>query len=129
MKLQLRDIRKKSHVSQEDLAKKVGVSSRAIGAWERGENFPSAEQIWNCSVALGSTPNDLMGWYATHPRENITQLIDPEHAELVDCYDQCTKDRKDSLMRQARDAALLSREFPERAVAAAATAWIERTSS
>lgn len=72
MKLQLRDIRKKSRVSQEELAKKVGVSSRAVGAWERGENYPSAEQIWNCAVALGSTPNDLMGWYIDHPREEST---------------------------------------------------------
>lgn len=72
MKLQLRDIRKKSRVSQEELAKKVGVSSRAVGAWERGENFPSAEQIWNCAVALGSTPNDLMGWYIDHPRKEST---------------------------------------------------------
>ncbi len=72
MKLQLRDIRKKSRVSQEELAKKVGVSSRAVGAWERGENYPSAEQIWNCAVALDSTPNDLMGWYIDHPREEST---------------------------------------------------------
>lgn len=118
MKLQLRDIRKKSRVSQEELAKKVGVSSRAVGAWERGENYPSAEQIWNCAVALGSTPNDLMGWYIDHPQE-ATQHIDPEHAELVGCYDQCTDDRKDSLMRQARDAAFMSREFSECAVPSA----------
>lgn len=118
MKLQLRDIRKKSRVSQEELAKKVGVSSRAIGAWERGENYPSAEQIWNCAVALGSTPNDLMGWYIDHPRE-ATRPIDPEHAELVGCYDQCTDDRKDSLMRQARDAAFMSRKFSECAVPSA----------
>lgn len=121
MKLQLRDIRKKSRVSQEELAKKVGVSSRAVGAWERGENYPSAEQIWNCAVALGSTPNDLMGWYIDHPQE-ATQPMDPEHAELVGCYDQCTDDRKDSLMCQARDAAFMSRGFPERDLDEATTA-------
>lgn len=85
MKLQLRDIRKKSRVSQEELAKKVGVSSRAVGAWERGENYPSAEQIWNCAVALGSTPNDLMGWYIDHPREESTPAP-PGSSRLMSAY-------------------------------------------
>lgn len=85
MKLQLRDIRKKSRVSQEELAKKVGVSSRAVGAWERGENYPSAEQIWNCAVALGSTPNDLMGWYIDHPREESTPAP-PGGSRLMSAY-------------------------------------------
>lgn len=114
----IKHYREKMGLTQEELAKKVGVSSRAVGAWERGENYPSAEQIWNCAVALGSTPNDLMGWYIDHPRE-ATQPMDPEHAELVGCYDQCTDDRKDSLMRQARDAAFMSREFSECAVPSA----------
>ena len=70
MNLQLRRIRKESHVSQEELAKLLGVSSRAIGAWERGENVPNAEQIWNCALALNTTPSELMGWYEDHPRES-----------------------------------------------------------
>lgn len=85
MKLQLRDIRKKSRVSQEELAKKVGVSSRAVGAWERGENYPSAEQIWNCAVALDSTPNDLMGWYIDHPREESTPAPQ-DGSQLMSAY-------------------------------------------
>ena len=121
MQLQLKSVRKENGISQSELAKRLGIDIKTIGNWERGKTLPNIEQIWNCAVALGSTPNDLMGWYIDHPQK-VTQHIDPEHAELVGCYDQCTDDRKDSLMRQARDAAFLSREFPERAVAAAATA-------
>ena len=121
MELKIRELRKKSHMSQADLAKAIGASLRTVGSWERGESLPNIEQIWNCAVALGSTPNDLMGWYIDHPQE-ATQPMDPEHAELVGYYDQCTDDRKDSLMCQARDAAFMSRGFPERDLDEATTA-------
>ena len=84
MKLKLKEIRRKSHVSQEELAKRIGVSSRAIGAWERSENAPNAEQVWNCAVALGSTPNDVMGWYDEHPEDRpASPPADPMASDLV----------------------------------------------
>lgn len=121
-KLMLKQIRRTSGMTQKEVAEKANVSLGTYRTWEQGAAGMPLEMAFIVSGVLGCTPNDLCDWYATHPRENITQLVDPEHAELVDCYDQCTEDRKDSLMRQARDAALLSKEFPERAVAAAATA-------
>ena len=115
MHLRIKEIRKQSHMSQTDLAKAIGASLRTVGAWERGENLPNAEQIWNCALALHSTPNDLMGWYIDHPRER-PQPQDPDRAELLRCYDDCTPERQGALMQQALDGAFMSRERSERAV-------------
>lgn len=112
-KLSLKLCRKNAgYKSQSEAAKALGMKERRYASLEREEVALTLEDAYEISVVFGCTPNDLCDWYATHPRENATQHIDPEHAELVGCYDQCTDDRKDSLMRQARDAAFMSREFP-----------------
>lgn len=116
-KLSLKLCRKNAgYKSQSEAAKALGMKERRYASLEREEVALTLEDAYEISVVFGCTPNDLCDWYATHPRENATQHIDPEHAELVGCYDQCTDDRKDSLMRQARDAAFMSREFSECAV-------------
>ena len=35
--------RKKSHLSQEELAEKIGVSRQAISKWERGDASPDTD--------------------------------------------------------------------------------------
>lgn len=119
-KLSLKLCRKNAgYKSQSEAAKALGMKERRYASLEREEVALTLEDAYEISVVFGCTPNDLCDWYATHPRENVTQRIDPEHAELVGCYDQCTDDRKDSLMRQARDAAFMSWEFSECAVPSA----------
>jgi transcriptional regulator with XRE-family HTH domain len=70
VELAIKALRKKLHISQTEFANAVGVSLRTVGSWERGESVPNAEQVWNCAVALGCTPNDILGWYEDHPRED-----------------------------------------------------------
>lgn len=117
-KLMLKQIRKASGMTQKEVAEKANVSLGTYRTWEQGAAGMSLEMAFIVSGVLGCTPNDLCDWYATHPCAR-PQAQDPEHAELVGCYDQCTDDRKDSLMRQARDAAFMSREFSECAVPSA----------
>ena len=111
MNLGIKKIRKKLHISQTDLASKVGVSLRTIGAWERGETIPDAEQVWNCAEALGCTPNDILGWYETHECE--TTIDDAYEKELVGCYRESTIQRKASILQTARDAAGMSKDTAE----------------
>ena len=111
MELVLKQVRERCRYTQKQLADKLGVKVATYRTWERGSVKLTLENAYDISNVLGCTPNDLCDWYATHPCVR-PQVQDPEHAELVGCYDQCTDDRKDSLMRQARDAAFLSREFP-----------------
>ena len=91
MKLQLKRIRKESRVSQEELARLLGVSSRAVGAWERGENVPNAEQVWNCAKILNTTPSELMGWYIDHPDDRET----PGLGEIVSSYDSLSDEGRE----------------------------------
>lgn len=73
MKLKLRELRKMKHMSQTELAKKLEVNLRTVGAWERGETIMSAEQVWNCAEVLGTDPNELLGWYDEHPRPDSSR--------------------------------------------------------
>ncbi len=96
MRLKLREMRKSLNISQTEFAKMIGASLRSVGAWERGENTPDAEQIWNCSVALGCTPNDLLGWYDDHPKDTLQALSNDED-ELLENYRSCTPEWKRTL--------------------------------
>lgn len=121
MEIQLRELRKKSHMSQTDLAKAIGASLRTVGSWERGESLPSAEQVWNCAVALHTTPNDLLGWYIDHPQDRpAAPPGDPAEAALVGAYRDCAPQWKEQVLMSARAAAGMSKEAAERPLDAAA---------
>jgi len=107
MELKIREMRKSLHLSQTDFAELVGVSLRTVGAWERGETLPDAEQIWNCAVALNCTPNDVLGW------EETKDIYDSNEAALLVNYRNLTPDRKRALLTTAADGAASSRETPE----------------
>ena len=72
MELNIRAMRKKAGMTQADLAEAMGVNLSTVGNWEREITVPDAEQIWNCAVALGCTPNDLLGWEPDDSREEMT---------------------------------------------------------
>ena len=115
MELRLRSLRKENGISQAELAKTLGVDIKTVGNWERGKTVPDSEQVWNCAVALGSTPNDVMGWYDEHPEDRpASPPADPMASDLVDAYGRCTPERRAALVQSARDAALASGEVPER---------------
>lgn len=114
MELQIKQLRKKSHISQTELANSIGVSLRTVGSWERGESLPNAEQVWNCATALGCSPNDICGWYIDHPEDRPAPPGDPDERKLLGCYRSCTPERQDALLNLARDSALLSGPAAER---------------
>ena len=76
------------------------------------------EDAYAISVVFGCTPNDLCDWYATHPRER-PRAQDPAHEELARCYDRCTPERRERILMDAREKALLLQEYSERAADAA----------
>lgn len=103
MILKIKELRKQSHMSQTELAKAIESSLRTVGAWERGENVPNAEQVWACAVALGTDPNTVLGWYEEHPREVAGP--DPAHRDLVESYDSLSEEGRevaDSVMAGLR---------------------------
>lgn len=103
MRLMLKEIRKKAGVTQTSLAKELGVDTKTVGNWERGETIPNALQVWACAVALGTDPNTVLGWYEEHPRE--APAPDPAHRGLVESYDSLSEEGRevaDSVMAGLR---------------------------
>lgn len=71
----IRNRRKELGMSQEELAKKVGYTSRStIARIEKGEIDLSRSKIIAIAKALKTTPSDLMGW-----SEEIDDALDKEY--------------------------------------------------
>ncbi len=118
MKLNIRNMRKKAGLTQTDLAEAIGVNLSTVGNWERLVTCPDAEQVWNCAVALGCTPNDILGWYEDHPREDNGERLTSEEREIVGCYRESTPQWRQNIAMTARAAAGESKETAERGVSA-----------
>lgn len=118
MKLAIQQLRKKLHISQTEFAERVGVSLRTVGSWERGESVPNADQVWNCAVALGCTPNDILGWHEDRAHEKSSERLTSEEREIVGCYRESTPQWRQNIAMTARAAAGESKETAKRGVSA-----------
>lgn len=109
MRLRLAELREKSPYTQEDMAKIAGVSPKTEWNWEQGKTYPNASQLWDMAVALGCTPNDLLGWYETHPAD-IAPRLSQDEAVLLSDYRECTPARRSKAAEAVRDQRDLSKE-------------------
>ena len=68
MNLQLRSIRKKKGLRQEDLAAAIGTTARVIGAWERQETALSLDDACTLADYFDCTLDELAGreWRETY---------------------------------------------------------------
>ena len=112
MKVRLREMRKRAHLTQEQVANKVGVKVRTYGSWERGEAMMSIEQGYKCAIVLDCSLDEIAGM----PIRSASEFSDPREAELHRCYRSCTRERQDRLLDTARDFAGMSRDVAERDV-------------
>lgn len=58
----LRGKRAELDLTQDELAKRAGISQGAVFQYEDGGYAPGAEKICALADALGTTPNYLLGW-------------------------------------------------------------------
>ena len=93
MEIAIKKLRKLKRMSQTDLAESVGVNLRTVGAWERGETIPNALQVWACAVALGTDPNEVLGWYEEHPRDALP--ADEAHRQIVAAFDDLSDEGRE----------------------------------
>ncbi len=106
-RLCLKELRKKAGFhTQRDIAAHLGIKERKYASWEREEVSIGLEDAYNLAIALDCTPNDLCGW--TQPA--AVPDMPPDEQELVDCYRTVDGERKDRLLKTARDAALISKK-------------------
>lgn len=107
MELAIKEMKKKLHLSQAEFAEAVGVTMRTVGSWERGESFPNAEQVWNCALALGCSPNDVLSWDESD--RNQESLSDDER-QIVDNYRDSSPQWQKNIAMTAKAAASESRK-------------------
>lgn len=73
------------------------VDIATVGNWERSNTMMSIEQLCRCCEILGTTPNEMTGWYIEHPEDAPGAggaSADPRRAAMVDAYDALTDDGK-----------------------------------
>lgn len=54
-------LRKEKNLSQQQLAKEIGASQKAIDFWEKGINEPKATYIINLAIFFGVSAGYLLG--------------------------------------------------------------------
>lgn len=94
VRLMIRETRKRAGITQVGLAKMLGVDTKTVGNWERGETIPNALQVWACAVALGTDPNEVLGWYEEHPRASSAPP-DDAHCQILDAYDSLSEEGRE----------------------------------
>lgn len=114
MNFKLAQYREKSPYTQADIARIAGVSAKTEWNWEQSKSFPNAAQLWDIAEALHCTPNDLLGWYDTHPRQDA-QPFSQDELTLVDNYRNCTPQWKTNVSMTALAAAGESLKMSESA--------------
>lgn len=71
----IKDERKRLHLSQEELASKVGVSKMTISHWERGEFVPTnGNNISSLEIALGLDTGELYKMLYGNPTPPLSEM-------------------------------------------------------
>lgn len=118
--LHLKELRKSAGFkTQKAFADHLGIKERKYATWERGEVSLTLEDACILAAALNCTPNDICGWYDSHPREHDASGLSSEENEIVSCYRQSTAQWKQNISMTARAAAGESKERAKAAVPSA----------
>lgn len=107
MELAIKEMRKKLHLSQAEFAEAVGVTMRTVGSWERGESFPNAEQVWNCALALGCSPNEVLSWDES---DRTQESLSDDERQIVDNYRDSSPQWQKNIAMTAKAAASESKK-------------------
>lgn len=83
--------------SANEFALKNGFNPGTYTAHEQGRRNMTLEQAWQYADKLACSLDDIVG------RQTPKPYVDPEKAELNDCYDACSPERKRRLLETARD--------------------------
>ena len=97
MNLQLKALRKRIGLRQEDLAKKINSTSRIVGAWERQETALPLEDAARIADVLDCTLDELAGRY-----EYIGAYSDERQRELNNNFEELTDEGKDAALGSVR---------------------------
>lgn len=110
MNVQLMKLRKAAGFSnRNDFADKIGVNRYTYRSWESGTAMFNVEQLWNLAIALGCSPNDILGWESEESASLTT-----EEREIVNCYRDSSPQWQQNIAMTARAASGESKKKTER---------------
>ena len=82
------NLRKEKNMTQQELAKKLGVTDRAISKWENGRGLPDYSLLQDLCDTLSISINELFSGekiskedYETKAEENMSKLINDNYSE------------------------------------------------
>jgi transcriptional regulator with XRE-family HTH domain len=101
MQLRLREYRTARGLTQGDVARAVGVTTAAVGKWERGENQLKVGEAATIADLLSCSVDDLIG---RGPRELAYEAR--QHEELERAWSVLNLDGRGKLLAHARLLAL-----------------------
>lgn len=91
--MQIKEARKLKRMSQEELAKSIGVSQSAIANYERGRRLPDAEMLQRLAAALDTTADALLGYSSS------ALILSAEEATIVQMYRSLPPDGREFVQR------------------------------
>lgn len=97
MEIQLKQLRKRAGLSQDEVAARLGIKTSRYGTWERGERMLNLEQAYRCALILECTIDEIAGMPAP-----AAALADAFERELVDCYRGSTSEGRAVILGNAR---------------------------
>ena len=97
MNLQLKALRKRIGLRQEDLAKKINSTSRIVGAWERQETALPLEDAARIADVLDCSLDELAGRY-----EYIGTYSDERQRDLNNTFESLSDEGKDAALGSVR---------------------------
>ncbi len=98
----IRDLRKEHELSQQELAKQLGVNQTAVSQWERGVTTPSSTVMVDLCKLWNVTPDFLLGLSDEKIASTLEQVDAKELQLLKDLVDQLTPDQQQELLRYGR---------------------------
>ena len=96
MNLSLREIRRRSGMTQEQLAKSIGATKRQIGAWERGENDLPMDYASIIADVLDCSIDDIAGREARPIMPELPLSVD--EYDLLSTYRELSETQKEALL-------------------------------
>ena len=108
METNLMKLRKAAGYSNRDeFAEKLGVNKYTYRSWESGAAIMNIEQVWDCAVALGCTPNDILGWKGEEDEaeQGEMETLTPDERTVLDDYRQSSPAWQQNIATTARLAA------------------------
>lgn len=87
----IKELRKRQGITQETLARKIGVTPSAVGNYECDVSFPKEEVLLRLFEALSCTPNELFG------ADDDFSVREYTHLNKYRALDETGRDRVDVL--------------------------------